>query len=158
MKSKKEYKLNIRPENCKFAVHKDHRRIICTIENTSDLFLDFASENFKIPYFSTDLYNNSKLLSHELIMPNSFKGVAICNPDDEWNEEIGKLIAYSRAKDNLNKSFFKRANLYINTLDKYLDDSVNLLNRVGDRLTISTERRHNKIISLVGEEDGLPTD
>lgn len=150
--------LNITPEDCRFIVKPEARKVICLIENTKNLFLNFAKENLNIPYYCTDCGKPSDL-TYRLSMPNIFKGVATCSEDDEWDEEIGKLIAYSRAKDSLNQSFFKRANLYIHTFDSYITRDCDFLNSIGDKLTASTEHRHAKIASIVGEDlDGVPQD
>lgn len=143
--------LNITPEDCRFIVKPEERMVICLIEGTSTLFLNFAKKNLKIPYNCADCRKSSDL-TPRLFMPKYFKGVAICSPNDEWDEEIGKLIAYSRAKDSLNQSFFKRANLYIHTFDRYLGDASDFLNHIGDKLMATTNRRHAKIAELVGED------
>lgn len=148
------YKFNVKPEDCRYIVNKDKRKVICLIENTKYSFLNFANDNFVL---NPDCYDNpwGKLysnISKNLVMPNRFCGVATCNETDEWNEDTGRLIAYSRAKDKLNKSFFKRANLFINTVDKHVNDAVDILNKLGSRLEASTERRHQKITDIIGEE------
>ena len=151
---KTKYRFNVKPEDCRYIVNEEKRKVICLIENTKYSFLNFANNNFVLAPECFDnpwgrIYTN--VWGH-LVMPNRFCGIATCNENDEWNEETGRLIAYSRAKDKLNKSFFKRANYFVNTVDKHLNDAVDVLNRLGDRLEISTERRHQKIINTVGEE------
>lgn len=148
------YKFNVAQEDCKYIIDRDKRKVVCLIENTKFMFTDFMNHNFVIavdPFFT---YSQSyKSLYPQLLMPNRFWGIATCDESDEWDEEVGKLIAYSRAKDKLNKSFFKRANCYVDTMDKYLNDSVDILNRLGDKLTASTERRHKKIADIIGEPE-----
>ena len=153
MKSK--YRFNVKPEDCRYIVNEEKRKVICLIENTKYSFLNFANDNFVVspdslsnPWGTITLPN----LHDHLLMPNRFCGIATCSDTDEWDEETGRLIAYSRAKDNLNKSFFKRANFFINTVDRHVNDAVNTLNRLGEKLEISTDRRHKKIIDAVGEE------
>lgn len=142
---------NITPKDAKFFVDEKNHVVTCVIENTHHLFKDFCIRNFKINSLSL-LTSFVDPFFDKLEMPNRFVCQARCSEDDEWNVETGKLIAFSRAKDNLNKSFFKRANFYINTLDKWIDDAATLLNKVGDRLSINTEHRHNLITSIVGEK------
>ena len=83
-------------------------------------------------------------------MPNRFIGIATCGPDDNWNEETERRIAYSRAKANLDKSFFKRARTYVNTVDDWLEDSVVKINRYGEKLSHNAEHRKNNINYLLG--------
>ena len=149
------YKFNVKPEDCRYIVNEEKRKVICLIENTKFSFLDFANYNFALsPECLDGPWNRLVIrsLHDRLLMPNRFCGVATCSDTDEWNEETGRLIAYSRAKDNLNKSFFKRANLFINTVDRHINDAVDILNRLGEKLEISSDRRHKKIVDAVGEE------
>lgn len=152
-------KLNIRPENCRFIVLEEKREVICLIENTDALFTDFADNNFDIPYDCMALFGNKKPskrnFNKKLIMPKCFWGIATCAEDDEWDVEKGKLLAFSKAKDKLNQSFFKRANLYISTFDRSLNDAVLVLNNLGAKLTASSQYRHEKINKLIGVENGV---
>lgn len=150
------YKFNIKPEDCNYIINKDKRKIVCIIEKTRNMFVNFAERNFVLS--PMDIDDPWKIIPHrelgpQLLMPNRFWGIATCSEDDEWDEEIGKLIAYSRAKDKLNKSFFKRADLYVKTLDRYINDSIDVLNRLGEKLEISTERRYKKISNALGEQE-----
>ena len=86
-------------------------------------------------------------------MPRRFVGIATCDPNDEFSVEAGKLIAFSKAKDKVQTSFFKRADLYVNTLDNWLQDAVEAINNYGKKLTENTKRRHQKIAELIGEPE-----
>lgn len=88
-------------------------------------------------------------------MPKRFWGIATCAEDDEWDEEKGKFLAFSRAKNKLNNSFFKRAQLYIDTFDKSLNDSILILNNLGNKLTVNADRRQERIKELFGEDYGV---
>lgn len=153
---------NIKPSDAKYFIDEEKRTVICVIDDTKSLFNRFCNDNFKISAKNTVFWPrlNNKQFFDKLDMPNRFVGQATCSKDDEWNVETGKLIAFSRAKDKVNKSFFKRANTYINTLDQWVNDAAEVLNQVGEKLSINTERRYNLIESIVGgkPEDGLPTD
>jgi len=146
------YKFNIHPEDCRYIVNEDKRKVICIIDDTEKLFINFANKNFEIPYDCTDTYfGNKSNLRPRLLMPKRFWGVATCDESDVWDEEIGKKLAFSKAKDKLNNSFVKRANLYVQTFDKYLDRAVEMLNNVCFKLNTSTDHRHNKLDALLGE-------
>lgn len=151
---------NIKPSDAKYFIDEEKRTVICVIENTKYLFNHFCNDNFKLGVQNIVLWRDKSDFFEKLNMPNRFVGQATCSKDDEWNVETGKLIAFSRAKDKVNKSFFKRANTYINTLDQWVNDAAEVLNQVGEKLSINTERRYNLIESIVGgkPEDGLPTD
>lgn len=146
------YKFNIHPNDCRYIINKDKRKIICIIDDTEKLFVKFADRNFKIPYYCTDSYfNKEESMYSKLLMPKRFWGIATCDENDLWDEEIGKKLAFSKAKDKLNNSFVKRANLYVHTFDKYLDSAVEMLNNVCGKLNMSTDHRHNKLDVLLGE-------
>ena len=154
------HKFNVRPSDCRYIVNKEKRTIVCLIEHTEYMFTDFAEANFDIPYDCLVRWRDGKPSRYQfhkkLYMPKRFWGIATCAEDDEWDVEKGKFLAFSRAKDKLNKSFFKRANFYINTFDKSIDRAVEILNNLGDKLTTNTERRHLRLTELFGEnEDGV---
>ena len=92
-------------------------------------------------------------LHDKLLMPNKFVGIATCSPDDEWNPEIGKLIAYHRMKTNMSKSFFKHAEIYYKLMLKKVDETVDLINVYGNKLTANYNRRIETINQTVGNAE-----
>ena len=146
--------LNIKQEDCRFIINEDKKIVICIIENTKDLFCKF---NYTIQTF---VYTNLLWKYHDkLLLPNHFRGIAVCSDDDEWDVEKGKLLAFSRAKDKLNKSFFKRVNLFFNSIDNILNNQVDIFNRLGDKLAANTEYRLAKLDEILGDrEDGMSED
>ena len=144
-------KFNVKPNDCQFVVNEEKKTVVCIYEGCRLDFIYFINDNCKMnPFISRDPWAES--LYEKMIMPNRFIGLAVCGPDDEWDEKTGRLIAFSRMKDKLNKSFFKRANTFFNTVDRWLDESAALVNQIGEKLEVNAERRHNLITSLVGEE------
>lgn len=149
-------KINITKDKAQFIVNEDARKVVCIIDHTSHIFLNYADKNLKIrPDCDNGMIWDSKRsrLYSKLKMPNKFVGIASCNPEDEFSVETGKLIAFTRAKDKIQNSFFKRANLYINTIDNWLNQAMDSINSYGKKLEINTERRHKKIASLIGEPE-----
>lgn len=146
-------KINITKDKARFIVNEDARKVVCIIDHTSDLFISYADRNLKIVPDCDHVWGESSRLYPKLKMPNKFIGIASCNPEDEFSIETGKLIAFSRAKDKIHNSFFKRANTYINTLDDWLNQAAESINRYGDKIGINTERRHQKIIDLIGQPE-----
>lgn len=138
-------KHSIRKEDVKFVVDKEKRTVVCYVEGTQDMFQDFFEDNAAnglwMPYE----------LRKEVLMPDRFIGKAVCSVDDEWDEEKGKLIAYHRMKGLLNKAFFRAANTYFNSMDKFLDEFGEIVNAYGEKLYHNTERRKAKIKELIGE-------
>jgi serine/threonine protein kinase HipA of HipAB toxin-antitoxin module len=85
-------------------------------------------------------------------MPDRIVGVATCDENDEWNEEIGKAIAFSRAKYKLHNSFFKRANTFANECGQALNKLIDSLNDYGEQLSANAEKREKWITEKVGSK------
>lgn len=127
----------IKMSDCRFYVNEEERTVVCVIPNTEEMLEEFVCDNFKFSdidiYIGVNFYWRSRF-GAALKMPHSFMGKAVCSSEDEWNEETGKLIAFSRAKDKCYKSFFKRANMLVQTLDRRLGDMIETFNDFGMKL------------------------
>ena len=133
----------IKMSDCKFYVNEEERTVVCVIPDTAFMLNDFVNENFKFGDFDV---NEALWCGYRsYLMPRSFMGKAVCSADDEWNEELGKMIAFSRAKDKCYRSFFKRANALINTIDKRLNEMINVFNNMGDKLYAKREKLEHMI-------------
>lgn len=149
-------KINITKDKARFIVNEDARKVVCIIDHTSDLFIDYADKNLRIMPDCDHLWGgDGSRLYPKLKMPNKFVGIASCNSEDEFSAETGKLIAFTRAKDKIQNSFFKRANLYVNTLDSWLNQAMDSINNYGKKLEINTKRRHQKITDLIGAPEEM---
>lgn len=148
-------KYNVTPKDCKFVVNEENKTTVCIYDHCENLFLNFIKENCDLHLFDYPPKRESVKYSlyENLKMPNKFTGIATCGKNDEWNVDIGKRIAFSRMKDKLNRSFFKRADLYVKTIDKWMDDAVYLINTVGQKLEVNQEKRHKRIEELVREKN-----
>lgn len=135
----------IKMSECKFYVDEEARTVICVIPNkihhkdgsttvVSKMVEDFIEENFRFKDLDFDFALNFDWQEKNLEMPVSFMGKAVCAPEDEWNEETGRMIAFSRAKDKCYKSFFKRANKFVQTVDRRLGDMIEQFNDFGLKL------------------------
>ena len=135
----------IKMSECKFYVDEEARTVICVIPNkihhkdgsitaVSKMVEDFIEENFRFKDLDFDFALNYDWREKDLEMPVSFMGKAVCAPEDEWNEELGRMIAFSRAKDKCYKSFFKRANKFVQTVDRRLGDMIERFNDFGLKL------------------------
>lgn len=144
-------KFNVKPSDCRFVVNKDKRTVVCIYDNCEDTFINFITENCQLD-LSFSPWDNP-LLEKRIKMPNRFIGITTCSMEDEWDEEVGRLIAFSRMKDKLNRSFFKRANTFFQTVDKWLDETAMIVNEVGEKLEINQERRHKHIEKIIGKKE-----
>lgn len=76
-------------------------------------------------------WNNA---ANKLRMPNTFKGVAYCSVDDEFNLKTGMAIARSRMLNDYNKALLRALNSYYYYVDKLRDNIVNLQSGVIDNM------------------------
>ena len=141
----------VKMKDCRFYVDENARIVICVIPDTRDMLLDFINDHFRWDDMDFWTATNGKLYSKDLKMPYSFMGKAVCAVEDEWNEETGRLIAFSRAKDKCYKSFFKRANRFVQAVDGHLNDMITLFNDFGLKLESKRENLQEKINGRVVE-------
>ena len=141
----------IKMKDCKFYVNETERTVVCVIPSTFDMVSDFISDHFRwndMDFWMGLCYH----LQNKIEMPNSFIGKAVCAPEDEWNEETGRMIAFARAKDKCYKSFFKRANLFVQTVDGRLGDMITMFNDFGLKLEAKRTALQDQIDERTGVE------
>lgn len=159
----------IKMSDCKFYVDEEARTVVCVIPEIlkkndvnvriENMVTDFLEENCDFSdirmYDAIDYWSR---FSKELKMPRSFIGKAVCSTEDEWDVEKGKKIAFIRAKDKCYRSFFKRARLFVNTLNKRLEDTMEKFNDFGIVLTAKQQNMNENFKEKYGfnllDEDG----
>lgn len=144
-------KFTLNPRNVRFFVQPEKRRVVCVIEDTRGTFNKFVSENCKTPLEGC-LEKTMNQLYDQCLMPDRFTGIAICSEDDVWDENVGKLLAYHRARAKFDQSFFRHAQTYIATLGEWLDDAVDSINAYGDKLATNEKYREKKLKELIEED------
>ncbi len=137
----------IKMSDCKFYVNEDERVVVCVIQNTKYMFEDYVCDHFRWKDFDIGYL----LPSNTYEMPDSFMGKAVCSENDEWNEDLGRKIAFSRAKDKCYRSFFKRANSLINGIDRRLGEMVDSFNTFGDNLSKKKDNLQYQIDQELGK-------
>ena len=134
----------IKMSDCRFYVNEQARTVICVIPNTQYMLRDFIYQHFQ--FKDVDIWEATNWnMINKIAMPYSFMGKAVCTPEDEWNEELGRMLAFSRAKDKCYKSFFKRANQLVQAVDKRLNDMITMFNDFGMKLDSKREALQAKI-------------
>ena len=139
----------IKMSDCRFYVNEAERVVICVIPNTKLMMEDFILDNFNFPELDFTVYSG---LRKKIQMPCSFVGKAVCMPEDEWDEETGRLIAFSKAKDKCYKSFFRRANVFVQAIDRRLGDMINVFNDFGLKLDSKREALEKHIENKIKKE------
>ena len=141
----------VKMSNCKFYVNEEKRIVICVIPNTKRMFTKFVQDHFSWNDVDLDSAAGYGTLRDSLMMPGSFRGVAVCAPEDEWNEETGRMIAFNRAKTKCYNSFFKRAQALMDALDKRMAEAVEMLNNFGDKINSKSIALQEEIENRVGK-------
>lgn len=140
-------KHSIKREDVKYFVNEEKRTVVAVLEGTECLFVDFMYENNgPLPY--RDYYE----LDDRYSLPNRFVGIAKCSANDEWNEQLGKLIAFDRLKEKVNNSFIKCANKYIEDMDEAIDTFCRNTKAYLVKLESNSDRRRNLINQLIKED------
>lgn len=144
----------IKMSDCRFYVNEEERTVVCVIPGTRKMVLNFIEDHFS--FNDVNLYDAINCWGNkwydELELPSSFMGKAVCSTEDEWNEELGRKIAFSRAKDKCYKSFFKRANKFVQTVDRRLGDMIDMFNDFGLKLENKREALQKQIDESVQSE------
>lgn len=141
----------IKMNDCRFYVNEAERTVVCVIPNTKGMVQDFIWDHCDWP----DINMSDALdfnMRKQIRMPNSFMGKAVCAPEDEWDEETGRMIAFARAKDKCYKSFFRRANMVVQAVDRRLGDMLDLFNNFGMKLEDKRQILDEQIRERVKEE------
>jgi len=151
-------KLTITMEDATFYVQEDKGKVVCVIPNTQGMARRFLEDNSKISpecdyYYALQNGGNSSKLYKELEMPNRFVGVASCAEGDTFDEDLGRTIAFHKAKDKLYKSMFKKFNMFVNEIDSYIDELTTVINNFGAKLSENSARREKYIQTLVGSDE-----
>lgn len=137
---------SIRKEDVKFVINEEKRTVICYIEGTKQLFVNFVRDN--LPLDNTFEMNWDKIM-----LPNRFVGKAVCSENDEWDEQKGRLLAYDRMKNEINTSFRRAAQYFVTWYDKKLSESVDILNNYCNKLHANKIRRQSVIAEMFSDKE-----
>ena len=145
----------IKQKDCNFYVNEEARTVVCVIPHTRNLFTRFADKYFN--YRGGNLLNSvthswNGGIYDRFVMPNSFSGKAVCAPEDTWDEETGRMIAFAKAKDKAYQCFFRRANAFMNYISEAYEDAVYQLNEFGSRLSEKKNSLQHAIDVRVNKE------
>lgn len=126
-------KINVRPEDCKFYVNEEKRKVICVFSDAKHLLNDFLwCEGYDVKF-------------DDALLPPKFVGVATCSINDTWDEAYGRKLAFHRMKEKLHRSFFRAANNFVNAEDCKLQKLVTSLNDYGARVSATMRYAEEKL-------------
>ena len=141
---------DIKPEDCVFIVNKEKRTVVCYVVDVKEQFVA------TVPYDFEDFVHADRCWSHKpkYLLNIKYCGIAKCAPDDEWDEEIGRHIAYHRMLHKFHKDFFRVASKFINTVDEQLRDYLEQVNSFGERCS----RNYQRQLDWISERVKMPTE
>ena len=143
----------IKMSDCNFYVNEEKRTVVCVIPNTKQMLEEFFYEHFNFSDINMiDGIEFSRKTEAQLWMPQYFTGKAVCSESDEWNEELGRLIAFNRARTKCYKSFFKRANKMVQAIDRRLGDMIDTFNDFGMKIDAKQTALEAKIEEMTQKE------
>ena len=133
-------RINIKPSDCKFVVDKEKKKVVCILDETRDRLYEYLDDNRNYLSFLATIADRKKVIR----MPDRFVGIATCSPDDEWDETLGRKIAFYKMRNKFYHSLFKRADNFVNWIDDNLNQMVEELNGWGDKVreNLYREKEH----------------
>lgn len=129
---------NVCMKDCNFAVNKEKRTIVCWLNGTEDFFNDFLFENCVDGYLGVS--------QRKYKMNNRFTGTAYCSEEDEWDEEIGKRLAFYRMKRKLFDSFYNKVRAFFDDVEEMLDNFEDVCLAYRSKVEASIARQMSKIM------------
>lgn len=139
----------MKQSECKFVVNEEKRTITCIYHCDGDAVIDYIDHYcVNCQYLGVLFFSK---LPKNLQMPTVYVGIARCSDEDEWNEELGKLIAFRRMKNKYYKEFFRTLNEWIHRIDKCLDVLIDEANMFGIRVEGAMDRLDDEIASKISE-------
>ena len=135
-------KVRIGKEDCKFYVNKEKGTIACVINIVDDRPIQYAAHNFlsELEYNGIQIWPQIKSK-----LRTSYVGLAKCSPQDEWNEEIGRKIAFARAKIAFYKDFFRVFREYLMRLNDAARKADEVYTTIFDKVYSNVEKIADKI-------------
>lgn len=92
----------------RYIVNEKERMVIALLEHTKRDAIHAASVwTGSCDWNNTNRINLIIRADKNYLMPDKFTGIARCDDEDKWNEEIGKQIARDRVLDKYHRSLNK---------------------------------------------------
>lgn len=115
----------------KFFVNEEKRTVVAIIEDCS---LDFIKRISKNPFNEMGYIASTYSNGNWIYMNDSYKGIAKCAPDDEFDVEIGKTIAMNRALRKYYSDLRNKFGRYVDMCDEIMGLGLDNYKMVDDRL------------------------
>ena len=125
----------------KYYVNEEKRTIVCTIECSEWDAFDYLEKSDIVISVSgprNTLYKYGK-------MPSKFVGIAKCAPGDKFDEHIGRLLAFNRAKGKYDHAFETRVVYLVSQWDRLRQEVLERLLHYNKKAAYHQSRRSKEI-------------
>ena len=138
-------KVRVGKEDCIFYINEEKRTVTCLIKYIDDRPVIYAAHNF----LSELEFKNIQIWPDGIdnYIKRQYVGVAKCSPEDKWDEETGKKLAFARAKMAFYKDFFHTFSNYICAAEEAVAKTKNIYNTIFDKAYSNIQ----KTIKQIGE-------
>ena len=97
----------------RYIINKEKRTIVCLLEDCERMLWQDACKHFPMIVLGWGY-------TPDITLEKTYRGVAKCNPNDEWDEELGKKLACDRAYNALRTEYKLKAKKFINCLNSHI--------------------------------------
>ena len=138
-------KIRVGKDDCIFYVNKNKRTVTCLIQQVNDRPVSDAAYTFlrHFAFKGVDIYPTFR----KQFLEKNYVGVAKCSPEDHWDEEIGKKLAFARAKIAFYRDFLNVYKTYINLLTAATEQAINTYDIIFDKVYENVD----KIVKQIGD-------
>lgn len=124
-----------------YFVNEEKKVVVCKLENCAgSLVCDMCEQGY--PHHP------------DLVIADTFIGKAVCAPEDTFDVEIGKKIAYKRAVAKLFTAKYKTAERFLNMQVKGFDQMVTAIHKIKTKCADTVSRKHREITHLTEVNNG----
>lgn len=135
-------------KNCRFWVD-DKQNVHCTISGMKEYFANFIHQHHYAFYDFLWQHEGgfTSYIKSKYFMPDTYHAMAKWHEGDgcEWNEEVGKLIAFNKLKNRVNSSLRKRFALLMDEVEKRKEEAYTKYSSYSEKLYLNSIEREEKI-------------
>lgn len=123
----------------RYFVNEEKKVVVCKLENCAgNLICDMCEKDY--PYHP------------DLVISDTFVGMAKCSDEDTFDVELGKKIAYKRAVAKLFNTKKKTLERFMVEQAKAFKALENTTNKLANKYASVVARKDKEITHLIGEE------
>lgn len=135
--------LNFKQKDCRFIVNEEKRTVVCLLERKRfSVTIDEYLQSKDIDAFNgIRSFNRARALQNTLRLPRRVSAKAVCLPEDKFDVELGKLIAFHKLKAKVLQMYNKRITYVTKYIMHMYDDMEDDFNKFYDKMYAEAERR-----------------